>query len=492
MAASIEKTSNGWVLGPSIAGVAIDSRLVKPGYVFIAIPGSTSDGHAFIADAIRRGAVAVVGERPNLSLQVPYFTVASSRQAAAELAASFYGFPSKELTTIGVTGTNGKTSVVYWLTALIRASQAECGMISSVVNDTGVGVRDSVLTTPESPDLQRQLREMRDIGMTHAVVEVSSHGIAQHRVDQLFWDLAVLTNITREHLDFHGTMENYVSTKSQLFERLPQDSLGAVINADDFYSREVLKRITCPVITYGIEGGDLRAEILDSTPWSSKVRLTHRDFRITGDLRHPGQYNVYNLTAAAAAAYRLGISPEVIEEAIPGLPDVPGRMQILSRPGKPTVIVDYAHTPDGLTQSLKTVKKMVSGRVWLVFGARGGRDRGKRPEMGRIAASLADCVVLTADSPNDEDPLDIAQAIALGIKEVNPAKLVRTDVQRDQAIRWAIGEAGTQDCVLITGRGPESYQNFHNQRVLMRDADVARQALGMAIDRKGADGVGIH
>jgi UDP-N-acetylmuramoyl-L-alanyl-D-glutamate--2,6-diaminopimelate ligase len=489
MAAGIQKTDNGWNLDAAVVGVAIDSRRVKPGYVFVAIPGGTSDGHSFIADAISRGAVAIVGERSGLNLTVPYFRVPSSRIAAAELSAAFYRYPSRELTTAGVTGTNGKTSVVYWLTALIRAAGYGCGMVSSVINDSGRGTRESVLTTPESPDLQRQLREMSESGLTHAVIEISSHGIAQHRVDQVDLDLAVLTNITREHLDFHGTMENYVATKSLLFERMSADSRGVVINADDYYSQTVLKRVRCPALTYGIQAGELQAQVLSSSAWWSRVRLKNRDFDMTVQLNHPGLYNVYNLTAAVAAAYRLGIEADVIESAVPTLPEVPGRMQVFQMPGKPMVIIDYAHTPDGLTQSLQTVRQMVSGKIWLVFGARGGRDRGKRPEMGEIAARLADRVVLTSDSPNDEDPRTIARAIEVGIRHIDRDVMVAVELDRSKAIHWAVDQADAEDCVLVTGRGPEPYQYFRQRRVRIKDGEVAEQALGIV---KGRDGIGIH
>ncbi|PSR20041.1 MAG: UDP-N-acetylmuramoyl-L-alanyl-D-glutamate--2,6-diaminopimelate ligase [Sulfobacillus acidophilus] len=489
MAAGIQKTDSGWKLDAAVIGVAIDSRRVKPGYVFVAIPGATSDGHSFIADAISRGAVAIVGERPGLKLGVPYFQVPSSRIAAAELSAAFYRYPSRQLIATGVTGTNGKTSVVYWLTALLRAGGYGCGMISSVINDSGRGTRESVLTTPESPDLQQQLREMADSGLTHAVIEISSHGIAQHRVDQIDLDLAVLTNITREHLDFHGTMENYVATKSLLFERMPADSRGVVINADDHYSQRVLNRVVCPALTYGMQAGELRAQVLSSSAWSSRVRLAHRDFDMVVQLNHPGLYNVYNLTAAVAAAYRLGVTADVIERVVPTLPEVPGRMQVFQVPGKPMVIIDYAHTPDGLTQSLQTVRQMVSGKIWLVFGARGGRDRGKRPEMGEIAARLADRVVLTSDSPNDEDPLAIARAIEVGIRHIAKDVMMAIELDRSQAIQWAVDHAQADDCVLVTGRGPESYQYFRQRRVRIKDGEVAEQALGIG---KGRDGIGIH
>lgn len=492
MAAVIRKTGDGWDIDPVVAGVAIDSRRVKPGFVFVAIPGSTSDGHNFIGDAVSRGAVAVVGERGDLSVPVPYLRVPSSRVAAAEISAAFYRYPSRDLVTVGVTGTNGKTSVVYWLTSLLRAGKTPSGMVSSVVVDSGRSTHESVLTTPESPDLQRQLREMKESGLTHAVIEVSSHGIAQHRVDQVALDLAILTNITREHLDFHGTMENYIGTKALLFERMPNDSLGVVINADDLHSQEVLRRATAPAITYGMDSGDVRASVISQTPWSAVVRLTHSAFDMTVSFNHPGTYNVYNLTAAVTAAFRLGVDPDDIEKAIPLLPEVPGRMQVFRSAGRPTVIVDYAHTPDGLVQSLKTVRRMVPGNIWLVFGARGGRDRGKRPEMGQIAARLADRVVLTSDSPNDEDPLDIARAIEEGIRQVDSSRVAATEIDRAQAIRWAVDHADPDDCVLVTGRGPEPYQYFYGRRVRVKDAEVAEAVLGIPSRPKGADGIGIH
>jgi UDP-N-acetylmuramoyl-L-alanyl-D-glutamate--2,6-diaminopimelate ligase len=492
MAPGIERSDSGWSLDSTVAGVAIDSRRIKPGFIFVAIPGAVSDGHTFIDDAIRRGAVAVVGERTVLDLSVPYFRVPSGRRAAAELSALVYRHPSREMVTVGVTGTNGKTSVVYWLSTLIRAGGNRCGMVSSVVNDTGCGTHESVLTTPESPDLQRQLREMKDSGLTHAVIEISSHGIAQHRVDELDLNLAVLTNITREHLDFHGTMDNYVATKALLFERLAADSLGAVINADDRHSHQVRERIKSAVMTFGMERGEVRAEIISNTPWSSRVRLTHADFDFVADLNHPGTYNVYNLAAAVAAAYRLGVQPNDMAGAIPRLPGVPGRMQVFKPEDQPTVIVDYAHTPDGLSQSLQTVRQMISGRIWLVFGARGGRDRGKRPEMGEIAARLADRVVLTSDSPNDEDPLQIAEEIADGIRTVDPSKVAAVEVSREKAIRWAVAQADANDCVLITGRGPEVHQYFYGRRVRLIDAEVVEHALGLQDRRQGADGIGIH
>ncbi|AEJ38380.1 UDP-N-acetylmuramyl-tripeptide synthetase [Sulfobacillus acidophilus TPY] len=492
MGAVLVKTASGWSIGPDITGVAIDSRMVQPGNIFVAIPGAVADGHQFIADAIQRGAVAVVGEKPLNLAAVPYFQVPSSRVAAAELAALVFGRPSEQLAAIGVTGTNGKTSVVYWLTHLLRSAGRGVGMISSVMNETGRRQVPAELTTPESPDLQAFLRDMVDVGYSHAVIEVSSHGIAQHRIDHIRFQLAVLTNITREHLDFHGTMDHYIQTKAQLFLGLAADSLGAVINADDYYSRRVLDQISAPVITYGIRDGDVRAHIVKQDAWSSRVRLEHPGFTIEADIFHPGTYNVYNVAATVAAGYRLGLLPAVMEKALPTLPAVPGRMQVFRRLGHPTVVVDYAHTPDGLEQSLKTVREFNSGRVWLIFGARGGRDRGKRPEMGRIAATYADHVVLTTDSPYFEDPREILRAIETGINQVDPNRLAWIELDRAQAITEAVLQAQQDDIVLITGRGPEHYQYFGNQKVLLHDAEVVEHALKQRQGREDSHVGGIR
>lgn len=494
MTEDVQKTAQGWKFGNGVTGVAIDSRNVHPGYVFVAIPGARSDGHAFIEDAINRGAIAVVGERPDLSLSVPYFCVSSSRVEAAAISADFFGHPSRHLTAIGVTGTNGKTSVVYWLTAILRHAGFPTGMVSSVINEDGEYQEQAVLTTPESPALQKTLRKMVDSHLTHAVIEISSHGIAQHRVDQLSLDLAILTNITREHLDFHGTMQNYVATKSSLFERLPHDSLGAVINGDDYFSAQVREKTSATVTTYGLEHGDVKARIDATTPWSSDITVVHREFSFPTRVNQPGLYNVYNVMAAISAAYRLGAPLSLIEEAIPNLPAVPGRMQLYHAKEHATVVIDYAHTPDGLKQALTAVRKMIAGDIWLVFGARGGRDRGKRPEMGAIAACLADHLILTSDSPNNEDAEEIAEAIADGVRSVAPGKIAKWEMRRDEAIRWAIDMAKPDDGVLITGRGPETYQQFHDQRIRLVDAEVVESYLHIknSSGSPGVNGVGVH
>lgn len=478
MATNLARNPSGWTIGNAVTGIAIDSRSTRPGSVFIAIPGSAHDGHQFIQEAVDRGAIAVVGEREAMvPLRVPYFRVESSRVAAAELSAVFYGFPSRALSAIGVTGTNGKTSVVFWLTFLLREAGYTAGMISSVVNDTGKRTVGANLTTPESPELQGLLNEMRGIGATHAVVEVSSHGIVQHRVDQVDFTMAILTNITREHLDFHGTMERYVDAKASLFRALPEASLGAVLNADDDYFAVVKSQIQSPVWTYGLSQGDVRGEILHQGPWSTELLIRHPRFTLQTHVNHPGLYNVYNALAVVTAAAELGLSSEELAKTIPKLPQVPGRMHVISKGQGPMVVVDYAHTPDGLVQSLNTVRKFGRRETWLVFGARGGRDRGKRPELGKIAARLADHIILTSDSPNNEDPESILQEIEVGIRETNADRLFSVNLDRAEAIRQAIDQAGLDDVVLITGRGPEQFQYFGSRRVRLVDSDVVEEAL---------------
>ncbi len=484
-------TESGWVIGPAVRGIRMDSRLVEPGDIFVAVTGSSQDGHQFIRQAIARGAVAIVGEKGMEPLAIPYIQVVSSREAAADLATQFYGHPSRRLTTIAVTGTNGKTSVVYWLSALLNAAGIRSGLISSVVNDVVCSQTPAALTTPESPDLQASLAEIARCGGVAAVVEVSSHGIVQQRVRGTLFQIAILTNITREHLDFHGTMERYVDAKAALFRMLLSSSLGAVLNADDEHFGIIAQQTEAAVTSYGIARGMLRGRVLEESPWFSEIEITGLGVDFHTRLNHPGRYNIYNVLAASAAALRLGVPASILEQEIPQLPQVPGRMQVASSHNGPMAIVDYAHTPDGLYQSLLTVRKLAKGKIWLVFGARGGRDRGKRPEMGRIAAQYADRVVVTTDSPNYENVQTIADALVSGIREVGAGKLAAVELDRAEAIRYAISHASQADVVLITGRGPETVQHFGDKDVRLVDAEAAEEALQERVRREGPDAPGI-
>ncbi len=476
----IRRTGPGqWEVAPTVTGIQLDSRAVKPGDVFVAILGLHEDGHQYLADAAARGAVAAVVERPVPST-LPMLVVPSARIAAAELAAALYGQPGRQLVVTGVTGTNGKTSVVYWLRQLLEGHGYGAGMLSSVRNVTGRDREDDAwLTTPDAPDVQRALAQMVAQGLERAVLEVSSHGLVQHRVDAIGFSVAVLTNITREHLDYHGTMENYVAAKARLFTELLNDDGVAVLNADDPHAIELAPAIAARVLTYGIMRGDVRARIDHEAPEATDVTVFVGGAPgVPITVPFPGRYNVYNTLAAVAAAVAQGVPPNAALAQVSRLEEVPGRLELVSDKGSVRVMVDYAHTPDGLEQVLHTVRRLAEpdGRVWLVFGARGGRDRGKRPLMGRIAGRLADRVVLTADSPYEEEPAAIAGELAEGLLAAG-CRPHAVELDRTRAIRLAVRGAAPGDVVLITGRGPEREQVMGDQRIPLDDREVVRQVI---------------
>jgi len=472
-----------WHLGPEVRGVETDSRRVQPGHIFVAISGHTVDGHQFVDEAVSRGAIAVVVERSVGPRPVPVIQVESSRRAASSLAATFFGFPGRRLRVTGVTGTNGKTSVVYWLRHILQGAGHPTGMLSSVQNWIGEGEETGAhLTTPEALQIQRALAEMVNRGMERAVVEVSSHGLVQHRVDDIDFRTAVLTNITREHLDYHQTMDNYVAAKADLFTRLLNPAGTAVLNADDPYVvQRILPQVRGATITYGVVRGQVRARILEEQAWSTRVVVTIEGVSETFavEIPFPGRYNIYNTLAAWAAAMAQGVSPNVVAGLVESFPEVPGRLEIAAQGDGITILVDYAHTPDGLSQILQTVRRLIppAARLWLVFGARGGRDKGKRPIMGAIAARLADYIVLTSDSPNLESADAIAEDLAEGIREEGFTPFA-VELDRRRAIQTAVRAAAPGDVVLVTGRGPEGEQFFGRDTVVrLQDRDAAAEAV---------------
>jgi UDP-N-acetylmuramoyl-L-alanyl-D-glutamate--2,6-diaminopimelate ligase len=488
--APVRRTDAGWVVDPDVHGVQIDSRRVEAGDIYVAIPGRTLDGRSFVNEAAARGALAVVAETPIPASPIPVVVVPSARRAAAELAAAVAGYPGRRLIVTGVTGTNGKTSVVYWLRHLLVGSGEPAGMLSSVENITGEPTpRQDHLTTPEAPDVQRALADMVRAGMRRAVLEVSSHGLVQHRVDEVPFRVAVLTNITREHLDFHGTMDAYIAAKRRLFTELLSSDGVAIFNADDPYSPAIRERVRQRTHDFGVLRGEVRARILQETAWSTRVRLIvagrSEDVQVT--VPAPGRYNVYNMLAAVTAALGQGVPFERIVDTLDRLPPVPGRLEKAAQGDGVTVLVDYAHTPDGLAQVLQTVRRAVGsqGRIWLVFGARGARDQGKRPIMGEIAARLADAVILTTDSPGPEEPARIAEDLARGLREAG-SRPWAVELDRRAAIRLAVQSASSGDIVLVTGRGPEREQIFGDRRVVLDDREAAREAMAKRLSRPPA------
>jgi UDP-N-acetylmuramoyl-L-alanyl-D-glutamate--2,6-diaminopimelate ligase len=457
-----------------ITSLAYDNRAVQPGTLFFCVPGYTRDGHEFAPDAIARGAVALVVERP-LNLGVPEIAVPSVRAAMAPAAAAFYGDPTARLQTIGVTGTNGKTTTAFLVQALLEADQRQTGLLGTVKSVIGGAERAVERTTPEAIDLQRTFREMLDGGDVACAIEVSSHALELHRADAIHFAVAIFTNLTQDHLDFHGTMEEYFQAKRLLFtERRPKI---AVINADDPYGARLAGE-TRGAITFGVHS--------DATYRASNLStdLTGSSFTVHGpdgatDLRSPlpGRFNVYNVLGALAAVRAVGVPIEVAAAAIETAGHVPGRFQPVDVGQGFAVLVDYAHTPDSLENVLRAARGLVTesdgARVHVVFGCGGDRDRGKRPLMGEIAVRLADRVIVTSDNPRSEDPEAIIEEILAGT-----GPQIEHDPDRRAAIHAAIADARPGDVVVIAGKGHEQGQEFEGGRKIpFDDITVARETL---------------
>jgi UDP-N-acetylmuramoyl-L-alanyl-D-glutamate--2,6-diaminopimelate ligase len=474
------------LLDKSPAAIAYDSRQVKPGAVFVALRGVHADGARFVPQAIANGAVAVVAESPApQGISVPWAQVPSARAALAELAAGFYGNPSEQLALVGITGTNGKTTTSYLLAGIFEAAGIQCGRLGTIGYLVGGREQNAPRTTPEAPDLQRMLRDMVKQGCRACVMEVSSHALALRRVDRLRFAAGVFTNLTRDHLDFHGDMESYFAAKRRLFEMLPDGAVG-VINVDDRRGADFVKASARPV-TYAIDAAaDVRPGPLSFS--LDGLAFEARTPRGTVHVRSPlvGRPNAYNILAACAVATALDLPFSAIERGIAGLEHVPGRFQVVSDPADDVrVIVDYAHTDDALKNLLETARPMATGRVVTVFGAGGDRDRTKRPLMGAVAARLSDLVIVTSDNPRSEDPERIIDEVRRGI--VTPAARTAPKgpkstpslaiVDRGEAIEKAVKDARPGDLILIAGKGHEKYQVIGDREIPFDDVEVARAAL---------------
>ena len=458
-----------------ITGLAYDNRFVTEGTLFFCVPGYTRDGHEFAPDAIARGAAALVIERP-LDLGVPEIRVPSVRAAMAPAAAAFYGDPTERLQTIGVTGTNGKTTTAFLVQALLEADQRQTGLLGTVKSVIGGAERAVERTTPEAIDLQRTFREMLDGGDVACAIEVSSHALELHRADAIHFAVAIFTNLTQDHLDFHGTMEEYFQAKRLLFtERRPRI---AVINVDDPYGARLAGEIA-GAVTFAVDrGATYRAEALETNLAGSRFTVHGPDGAT--DLRSPlpGRFNVYNVLGALAAVRAVGVPIEVAAAAIETAGHVPGRFQPVDAGQEFAVLVDYAHTPDSLENVLRAARGLVDGagrggRVHVVFGCGGDRDRGKRPLMGEIATRLADRVIVTSDNPRSEDPEAIIEEILAGT-----GPQIEHDPDRRAAIQAAIAGARGGDVVVIAGKGHEQGQEFEGGRKIpFDDVTVALEAL---------------
>jgi UDP-N-acetylmuramoyl-L-alanyl-D-glutamate--2,6-diaminopimelate ligase len=453
-----------------ITGLAYDNRDVTTGTLFFCVPGFTRDGHEFAAEAVANGAAALVVER-RLDLGVPEVLVPSARRAMAPAAAAFNDDPTASLTVAGVTGTNGKTTTTFLLRALLEAGGRQTGLLGTVTTIVGGREREVERTTPEAIDLQRTFREMLDCGDSACAMEVSSHALELHRADAIHFDVAIFTNLTQDHLDFHPTMEDYFNAKRRLFA---VQGATSVVNVDDEYGMRLASELHDP-ITYSLDHQATYRATHVETGLSGSSFVLHGpgdEIELNSPLR--GRFNVYNVLAAVAAARVLGISTEQVTRAVPTAGQVPGRFQPVDEGQDFAVLVDYAHTPDSLENVLAAARAMAGAhQVYVVFGCGGDRDRGKRPLMGAIAKRLADRVVVTSDNPRSEDPEAIIDEIVAG-----GGKDVEREVDRRLAIEQAIAGASAGDIVVIAGKGHEQGQEFAaGQKIPFDDVSVAREVL---------------
>jgi len=462
-----------------IEGLTHDSRLVRPGWLFAAVPGALRDGREFIAEAVAAGAAAVASQRPRREGEaagVPWLRVEDARGALADLAYEFWGHPDREMALIGVTGTNGKTSTAWILEAALAAAGRPAALLGTLLYRFGGEEEAASHTTPEAPVLGRWLRMAADGGAWGAVMEVSSHALALERVRGLAFRAAVFTNLDREHLDFHGDMETYFRTKARLFlEGLAPDGT-ALCNADDPRGEQMAGLCPGTVVRYGrAASADLRIARLETNLSGLRMDLEGMaSLSIVSPL--VGEVNAYNIAAAAAAALALGVAPEAVAAAAAGIKGVPGRMQAVHEGQEFAVVVDYAHTGQALEALLRGVRGMGASRIITVFGCGGDRDTDKRPVMGETAARHSDLVVLTDDNPRGEDPGAIIEQVMEGARRVE-GREVRVERDRRRALRLAVSLAGPGDAVVAAGKGAETYQQYGDEKLPWSDVEALRAAL---------------
>ncbi|ACL69660.1 UDP-N-acetylmuramoyl-L-alanyl-D-glutamate--2,6-diaminopimelate ligase [Halothermothrix orenii] len=466
-------------LDKEIDNIVYDSRQVTDNSLFICIEGFNTDGHKYIDKAIKKGAVAVVIEKDLevYSEDITYIRVNDSRETMGYLASTFYNYPLKNLSLIGVTGTNGKTTTTYLIKAILEEAGFNTGLVGTIKNIIGDETLPATRTTPESLDLYRLFARMVDSGVTHAVMEVSSHALDLKRVEGMEFKIGVFTNISQDHLDYHKSLDEYLKAKSRLFRQLEPGG-WAVVNIDDSHSDKIIKSTTGNIITYGIEGDcDLKANEINLSPTGVSYHVSGKEsFKI--DLNLTGLFNVYNSLAAISCGHVLGINGETIKAGIEKVQGVAGRFELVNEGQDFAVVVDYAHTPDGMENVLETAREFVKGNIIVVFGCGGDRDKGKRPLMGKIATQLGDYCIITSDNPRSEDPMEIIKDIEKGIQEevISDTPYVK-EPDRRKAIFSAINSARKDDMVIIFGKGHETYQIFKDKTIPFDDREVAREAL---------------
>lgn len=467
-----------------ITGIADDSRKVGPGCLFVAIRGTRTDGHAHARDAADRGAAAVITEKALNLPVVAEVKVPDSSRALARVASCYYGYPCDELTVIGITGTNGKTTVSLLVKGLLEGAGQSTGLIGTLRYEIAGRILPAPNTTPGALQLQSHLRHMADAGMAACVMEVSSHALALGRVEECRFDVRVFTNLSRDHLDFHPSMEDYYQAKRRLFDdAYGKDDGVSVINVDDPWGQRLARELDGPVVTYGVrEPADFSARDCISTMDGLSFSMETPDGTV--DVKSPlcGDHNIVNILTAAAVGHGLKIPVDKVIRGITGVRAIPGRFEKVSGPGF-SVVVDYAHTDDALRNLLGAVRKVCGGRIITVFGCGGDRDRGKRPLMGRVAAELSDIIIVTSDNPRTEDPAGIIDDILVGVREAKSPE-ARVIADRRAAIQAAIDEAGDRDVVVIAGKGHEDYQILGEKKIHFDDREEARRALDVRARRQ--------
>jgi UDP-N-acetylmuramoyl-L-alanyl-D-glutamate--2,6-diaminopimelate ligase len=477
-----------------IKGLAYDSRLVGPGYLFVALKGRSLDGRSFMKDAVQRGAVALVADEfQDFDFEAAMIRVRDPREALSALSLTFYNEPYKGINLTGITGTNGKTTTSYLLESILSAAGKRPGVIGTINYRLPGQTLDAPVTTPESLDLMRILRSMADEGVTDVVMEVSSHALDQGRVRDCPFRTGIFTNFSRDHLDYHRSMDAYFEAKCLLFQGLmkwgPRNFTRAVINADDPKAKDLTGLIRVPIVTYGLgKECDVRAENIQVTRDGLTANLVSPAGETEIRSRLIGDFNIYNILAAATAALTMDVDLKEIVSGVRELKCVPGRLELVKNSRSLTIVVDYAHTPDALLKALKAVKPLVKGRLITLFGCGGDRDKGKRREMGRVAGEHSDLLFVTSDNPRTEDPSAIASQIVKGVHESGLKKLLRVpekglngpgyvlDLDRRNAIRTAISLADKKDLILIAGKGHEDYQIIGKDRINFDDRKVAAEA----------------
>jgi UDP-N-acetylmuramoyl-L-alanyl-D-glutamate--2,6-diaminopimelate ligase len=467
-------------LDRTVENIAYDSRRVQRNGMFVALRGEKSDGHEFIGQAIEKGASVIVAEREEQNPRAACLVVESTRTALADFAATFYGHPERKLKLAAVTGTNGKTTTTFLIKHICENAGLRCGLIGTVRYEIGERVLPAIRTTPESLDLQELLAQIVNAGCKAAAMEVSSHALAQDRTRGLEWNVAVFTNLTQDHLDFHGTMKSYFESKMKLFTGLGSQKRKrkpvAIVNIDDRYGEQLLDKIDkrVAVITYGMGmRADFRASNyrVESSGTSYQLDARGKSYLVRVPLI--GRFNVTNSVAALAAANALGINLRDAVFSLGRSPQVPGRLELVAAKRQFQVFVDYAHTPDALGNVLKTLRELDPHRLIAVFGCGGNRDRQKRPLMAEIVDRHADYAIITSDNPRKENPDTIVAEIEKGFRSTHYEKIV----DRTQAINRAIELARPRDIVLIAGKGHENYQEFADHTIPFDDIQVARRAI---------------